>query len=220
VDGSYLDLLSGSRRRKVRRLRPRLEADSDGDVRVVDHRIRGNDLERAIDGFLAMEAAGWKGVDGGAMSHHAGHADFFREVCRRFADAGSLQFRALRAGSRTIAYQCNLLAGDTVFGFKTTFDEAFRRYSPGVVLVMHTIGTLHTVDRLEVYNPCLDTKATSFHDLFPDRRGLADALVCLGGPLGAAATRLTPGAAAVYRRAGEIRRSVEDRLRPRPAGRL
>jgi hypothetical protein len=68
--------------------------------------------------------------------------------------------RALRAGNRTIAYQCNLVAGDTVFGIKTTFDETFRRYSPGVVLLVDTVST---------FTP-INGSACTTHALGPTRR--------------------------------------------------
>lgn len=216
ADGRYLDALSSNRRSKVRRLRPRLGADHDGEVRVVDHAVQGADLEQAIDDFLAMEARGWKGADGGAMARRAGHGEFFREMCRRFAARQSLQMRALQVGHTTIAYQCNLIAGDTLFGFKTTYDEAYRRHSPGVVLVLDTIDAFHANGALEVYDSCMGPDPSTLRDLFPDHRRLVDALASLHGLLGQAATRGAPHVADAYRRAGLVMRSWESRFRSRP----
>jgi CelD/BcsL family acetyltransferase involved in cellulose biosynthesis len=211
--GDFLNLLSGSRRSKLRRLRPRLEADTGSEVRVVDHTVPGSALNHVIDDFLAMELRGWKGDDGGALSHDLDHAEFFREVCQGFARSGSLQLRALLAGGTTIAYQCNLVAGDTLFGFKTTFDESFRRWSPGVILLLDTIATFQADDRLALYDSCLGSRSTPFGDLFVDRRGLVDGLASLGGVRGRAATRLTPRVATAYRHAKRLRETVPDKAR-------
>jgi CelD/BcsL family acetyltransferase involved in cellulose biosynthesis len=208
-----LNQLSASSRSKIRRLRPRLEAKSDGDVRVTDFETPGPGLDEAINGFLAMEAQGWKGRHGGAMACHPGHAEFFREVCQRLAKTGSLQIRALQAGSKTLGYQCNLFAGDTLLGFKTTFDETFREYFPGVILAIDTIASFHANERLAVLDSCMGPDPTRLHDLFLDRRRLVDALVSLDGPLGQAPTRLTPVLATAYQRAKRSGQSVKNRLR-------
>jgi CelD/BcsL family acetyltransferase involved in cellulose biosynthesis len=205
---TYLDSLGGTRRRKLRRLRPRLAEDV-GEVECVDHDAPGEDLERVVEEFLRMEASGWKGRDGGAMACVPGHADFFREVCRDFAAAGSLQLRILRAGGNTIAYQCHLLAGSGMFGFKMTFDEKFGQYSPGVVLMLDTVAKFHANERFRLYDPCMGETRTPLHDLFPDERALADALLPLRGVLGQVAVRGTPHAAAAYRRAKQLKQTVE-----------
>lgn len=202
----YLSRLSGNRRGKVRRLRRRLEADVHVDV--VDDATPGPALERAVDDFLAMEAQGWKGADGGAMACRPGHADFFREVCQQFAARGALQLRALQADGVPIAYQCNLVAGDTLFGFKTTFDESYRRYSPGVVLLLDTILRFDADERLTTYDSCIGPGESAVRDLFVDRVEQADLLLALSGRLGQAVTSLTPGVATAYRYAKSLRRAT------------
>jgi CelD/BcsL family acetyltransferase involved in cellulose biosynthesis len=210
ADGGYLQLLSGSRRSKLRRLRPRLAAEAGGEVEVLDRGQPGVDLEGAIDGFLAMEAESWKGADGGAMACRPGHSEFFRDACRRSAEHGALQMRVLRAGGTTIAYQVNLVAASVLFGFKTTFDAAFHRASPGVVLWLDTVQKFHA-DGLTTYDSCLGANPTPFHDLFPDRRPMADAVLSMRGVVGEAATRLVPRAGAAYREAKRVQVSIRAR---------
>lgn len=196
----YLMRMSGSRRSKLKRLRPRLAADHDDAVSVVDRARPGEDLDAAVQGFIDLEAAGWKGRDGGAMALHAGHAELFAEICRRFAGRGALQLRELRVGDQVIGYQCNLVAGDTLFGFKTTFDETFRRYSPGVILFLDTVQEFQS-SGLRRYDSCLGTTHTAFHDLFPDRQPMADVLLSVRGVVGDLSAWAVPRAGVVYRRA-------------------
>ena len=50
----------------------------------------------ASERFLALERAGWKGRAGTAFASSPRHAEFFRTVCERFADAGRLELLAFR----------------------------------------------------------------------------------------------------------------------------
>jgi CelD/BcsL family acetyltransferase involved in cellulose biosynthesis len=216
---TYLEALSGNRRAKLRRLRPRMAAATGSEVRCVDHTSPGEDLERTVEGFLEMEGRSWKGRDGGAMACHPGHDEFFREVCRRFAAAGTLRLRVLEVGDAAVAYECLLLAGRSMFGFKMTFDEAFRRYSPGVTLLLDTIAAFHREQRFDLFDSCMGPAPSLLADLFPDRRDLVDALVPLDGVLGQVAAHGTPLAASVYRRVKRTGDAVGARLRTRSAGR-
>jgi hypothetical protein len=191
--------------RELLRQRRRLGERLGGDVVCVNCALPGGGLDRAVDGFLAMEMSGWKGRDGGAMACRPGHGEFFRDMCRRFATAGNLQLWSLQVAGRPVAYQCNLVAGDCVFAFKKTYDEALHQYSPGAQLLLDTVVMFHADSRLETYDSCFDS-ATLSHDLFPDRRGLTDVLLPLGDVLGDAAVIATPYLAAVYRKAKRLRR--------------
>jgi CelD/BcsL family acetyltransferase involved in cellulose biosynthesis len=192
--------------RQRRRLAERLGGPVEATVLVEP----GRELDRAVDGFLTMEAAGWKGHDGGAMASRPGHGAFFQDVCRRFAAAGDLQFWMLRAGGRILAYQCNLLAGDRVFLFKITYDEEFRAYSPGAQLMVETVRRFHADDGRDTYDSCLGS-GDILHELFPDRRPMADVLLPTGLRGWAAARTAMAGVAAYRTTARRLHRS------PRPA---
>jgi CelD/BcsL family acetyltransferase involved in cellulose biosynthesis len=181
--------LARQRRRLAERLGGPLEATVLGEP--------GRELDRAVDGFLTMEASGWKGHGGGAMACRPGHGAFFQDMCRRFAAAGELQFWILRAGGRILAYQCNLLAGDCVFVFKITYDEEFRAYSPGAQLMVETVRWFHTDGGRDTYDSCLGS-GNILHDLFPDRRPMADVLLPTG-LRGWAAARTASAGVAAYR---------------------
>lgn len=142
------------------------------------------------------------------MACRLGHAQFFGDVCRRFARAGSLVLRSLRVDDRGIAYDCYLTAGDTVFDFKTTYDENYRRYSPGVLLLSDSIMRFQENNSYEKLDSCMAGMDSPIHDLFPDRRALVDSLAPGDRLVGSAATRLTPTVAKVYRRYKTLCRAV------------
>ena len=206
---TYLaETISGKGRKDLRRLRRRLGEQLGGDLACVDYAVPGCDLDWAVKGFLEMEAEGWKGRDGGAMACHSGHGDFFAEICRRFAAAGRLQLWALEAAGRPVAYQCNLLGGNTLFQFKVAFDEALGRYSPGLQLDLDLVDEFHSDCRLDMIDSCVGATPTFSHQIYPDRRELADLVLPLHGLLGHGVARAAPHARAAYRRAKKLRRSV------------
>jgi CelD/BcsL family acetyltransferase involved in cellulose biosynthesis len=184
-------------RSELMRQRRRIADCGTGAVTALDWSAPGRDLDRAVEGFLTMERMGWKGRDGGAMACRPGHGEFFRDICRRFAAAGCLQLWSLQVGDRPIAYQCNLLAGDVMFAFKKTFDEALGQFSPGTQLLLETVSRFHADGRWATYDSCFDS-ATVAHDFFPDHRPLGDVLLPLS-LVGRAAARATPYLAAAYR---------------------
>lgn len=195
---TYLDGLSKGRRKELRRLGRRLEEAVDGEAQAVD---RAGDAD-AVQRFLALEQSGWKGRAGTAMASEAAHARFLHDVCAGFAAAGRLELLALEAGGRTMAMQCNLLAGDCLFSFKVAHDEAFSRYSPGVQLELGAIKAFHERDGTTRMDSCADPGNDLINRLWPDRVRLVTTAVPLGPPIARAPLR---AALAAHRRVADAR---------------
>jgi hypothetical protein len=123
-------VVGGSRLKRVRRARRALERTF-GPVTRVD---RAGD--EAVERFLALEAAGWKGRAGTALACQPADTAFFRETCRRFAGEGRLEVRSLEVADGPLAMQVALRAGDGLFHFKVAYDERYGDFSPGVQLLV------------------------------------------------------------------------------------
>jgi CelD/BcsL family acetyltransferase involved in cellulose biosynthesis len=144
------------------------------------------------------------------MACHSGHGDFFGEICRRFAAAGRVQLWALEAAGRPVAYQCNLLGASSVFQFKVAFDESMGQYSPGLQLDLDLVDEFHSDARFDMVDSCTGAASTFSHQLYPDRRELADLVLPLNGLVGQGVARAAPQARAAYRRAKKLRRFVAE----------
>ena len=103
----------------------------------------GCSIDRFIEEFLELEASGWKGEAGTALASNGREAAFFREVVRAAHERGRLLFLSLRLDGRLIAARCAFLAPPGAFVFKSAFDEAFRRFSPGTLTAMEETRRLH-----------------------------------------------------------------------------
>ena len=181
-----------------------------GELVTVDQAAAGG-VEAAIERFLALEAKGWKGRSRTALACRPGHARFFREMSRGFAEQGRLMFLSLEAGPRVVAQNTALVAGEGLFGFKRAFDEEFARWSPGSLLDLDVLDWFHRAPRLAWLDTCSAPDDGTGSRAFGDRRPLCTLAVPLG-PVGSAAAAMVPAGARARRylrgtRAGQLLRS-------------
>jgi CelD/BcsL family acetyltransferase involved in cellulose biosynthesis len=195
VDDYVDSTLSGRARRELRRRRQLLEREFGGPVEVLERA----DEPQAVEDFLALEGAGWKGKHGTALTTRNAAA-FFRAVCRTFAEAGRLQLLALQAGKHTVAMQCSLVSGQGLFCFKIAYDESVARLAPGTQLMAETASAFHSRPELQWVDSCSEPDAGAINRLWPDRRQLVTLLVPgAGATAGVAALEAALGARLVRR---------------------
>lgn len=200
-DGDYLNpVLAGRHRKEIRRQARRLEELLGAPLRTRDR----SDEPAAVEAFLALEAAGWKGRAGTALAS-AGHRGFFDEMARGFAAAGRLQLLALEAGDRTLAMKCNLLAGDAVYCFKIAYDEALSRFSPGIQLELANIDIFHATPGAAWTDSCAAPDNQMINRLWRGRRSVATVLVPGRGPVGSLSGVTLRAALQARRRLGRSR---------------
>jgi len=174
------ETLKPKRRRELRRQRRKLGEELGDEVVVVER--AGDDAAYAE--LIRLEAAGRKGDRGTVLAADPAHARFFTEMCRAFAERGRLQILALQAAGRTLALQCNLLAGDAIFRVKIAYDEEWAAYSPGIQLELEGIRVFHDETDAAYMDSCADANNAMINRLWPDRRWVATYGVPQRGPRG------------------------------------
>lgn len=127
------DALGAKKLKELRRQRNRM-ADH-GEV-VFEVARTADQVERAIETFLALEASGWKAQRGTALLQHAGDAEFIRTAAPMLAANGKCEIISLRAGDTPVAAAVVLRHQDRAFYFKLGVDERFAKFSPGVQLTL------------------------------------------------------------------------------------
>jgi hypothetical protein len=172
---------SKNRKRRYGKLRDQLQvmADELGPVEILD---RAAD-PAAVEEFLRLEAAGWKGTQGTALASNPAHAAWLREVCDGLRAAGRLELPVLTVGGRTVAMACNFGAGDGCVHLRSAYDETLGEHRPGAQLVRHWAETMAEGpfgwrDSLTVPDNEL------FNQLWSSRRTLSTVVVPLGRTLG------------------------------------
>jgi CelD/BcsL family acetyltransferase involved in cellulose biosynthesis len=160
------------RRRDLQRKRQRLQEALDAQLTIEDR--AGSDA--AVREFLALEAAGWKGRAGTALANRSSDRDFFAEMAAACAGRGRLRLIAMCVGSKTVAMACDLLDGDSQFGFKMAYDEELRRFAPGILLLDAQLERFHEDRVLRLYDSCSDPNGKLVNQLFGDRRAIVSSV--------------------------------------------
>ncbi|MET0219100.1 MAG: GNAT family N-acetyltransferase [Tardiphaga sp.] len=133
ADDLLRDALGAKKLKDLRRQRNRLAEQGE----VSFHVARTPDeIDAALDVFLALEASGWKGKRGTALADDAGDAAFIRAACRGLAVQRQCEIVTLRAGAVPVAAGVLLRHLDRAFFFKLGVDERFAKASPGVQLTL------------------------------------------------------------------------------------
>jgi CelD/BcsL family acetyltransferase involved in cellulose biosynthesis len=209
-EATYSSGLIGSRRAKaLRRVERRLAEALDGDVRLVDRSGEAS----SVEGFLAMEASGWKGRAGSAMATSGRDASFFREMCAAFAAAGRLQLLVLEGAGTPVAMQCNLVGGRGVFCFKVAYDEQFGRLSPGVQLELRAIEHFHANTGFDWMDSCAEPDNDTINGLWPDRRPIETIVIAGSAVMNRALAAGLPWAVAWKARVTQAARAGAGRSR-------
>jgi CelD/BcsL family acetyltransferase involved in cellulose biosynthesis len=133
ADELLRDALGPKKLKELRRQRNRLAEH--GAVSFEVARTPG-DVAAAIEGFLALEASGWKAERGTALAQDDGDASFVRRATPALAENGQCEIVTLRAGDTPVAAAIVLRHGDRAFYFKLGVDESFAKLSPGVQLTL------------------------------------------------------------------------------------
>ncbi|TIP02120.1 MAG: GNAT family N-acetyltransferase [Mesorhizobium sp.] len=119
--------------REFRRLKRRL-----ADLGKLEHVVaRGPDeIRHAIESFLTLEAAGWKGRERTAMAIDRYRAAFAREAVHRLAEQDMCRIHMLTLDGRAIACLVVFVEAGVAYTWKTAYDETLSAYSPGTLLMI------------------------------------------------------------------------------------
>lgn len=119
--------------REFRRLKRRL-----ADHGKLEHVVaRGPDeIRHAIESFLTLEAAGWKGRERTAMAIDRYRAAFAREAVHRLAEQDMCRIHLLTLDGRAIACLVVFVEAGVAYTWKTAYDETLSAYSPGTLLMI------------------------------------------------------------------------------------
>jgi CelD/BcsL family acetyltransferase involved in cellulose biosynthesis len=133
ADDLLRDALGAKKLKELRRQRHRLAEH--GEV-TFDMARTPDDVSRALEIFLKLEASGWKAGRGTALLQQEGDAAFIRRAAATLAVHTQCEIATLRAGATPVAAAIVVRHQDRAFYFKLGIDERFAKFSPGVQLTL------------------------------------------------------------------------------------
>lgn len=212
--------LEPRRRKEADRQRRRLAEDGELAFTLTGAADRVPD---ALETFLSLEAAGWKGRLGTDLLHAPGAASFIRDLAREMSAEGTFRVATLTQGGRAVAAGLVLVAGRRAFYIKTAFDEAYAKSSPGLLLTLDL--TAHLLDDSAIDDA--DSIAVADHPMidrvWTHRFSVASVLLSTragGGPVFRAATLIERSRERVRLRVRRMRADLIAKLKRsrEPAG--
>lgn len=127
----FLNSLSKNRRKGIKKRRRLLEKA--GNIRLsISNPSNINDL---LEKFLLLEKSTWKGDSGNAILNTDRQTRFFRGIVG-FDESLVL---LLEVDDVVVSGRICIHSNDTLFVCKTSYNEDYKRYSPGELLLLETI---------------------------------------------------------------------------------
>ena len=182
----YLEAsMSGKKRKELRRQFNRL---SDLGEVTFDRQTGSEGLDSWITAFLALENSGWKGRENSALASSLLTEQYFRGALQTAGPAGKLERLTLLLDGKPLAMLVNFHTPPGAFSFKTTFDEDFSRFSPGVLLQRENLSLLSCED-IDWTDSCAAADHPMIERIWREKRSIVRVNISIGGALRQAAFR-------------------------------
>lgn len=174
------------RAREWRRLRARLAEQGELETRSFRD---PKGVREAFELFLALEKGGWKGRGGSGMMQSPSVAAFAREAMRGLAASDKCRIDVMVLADTPIAAAIVLESGGKAFYWKTAYDEAYARFSPGVQITLD-LTRLQLADATKTEtDSCAVPGHPMIDPIWPERLRIGDMFVGTG-PAREAATHV------------------------------
>jgi len=105
-------------------------------------------LKRALDVFYRLEASGWKGRSGTAVTQRSQVKRFYDGL----VDRAEVWIPILTVCGDPVAAYVLRVAGNNIFALKTGYDQTYSKYAPGLLLTSRVIryGLEHGMEMLDL----------------------------------------------------------------------
>jgi hypothetical protein len=162
------DKMPSKKRSNFRRLKRKLEKLGEVEFQIVIP--SEENLEIYFEKVMDVEAANWKGKMGTAIKTHPSLREFFSDYASQMTSNGQLRLIFLNVNGEPIAVQFAVESGNRLWILKIGYNEKWRIYSPGVLLMDHVVKycfdqNLDGCEFLGGNEEWLHDWATGVHDL-------------------------------------------------------
>ena len=129
-----------------------------------------DDLAAWTEDFMRLEASGWKGRAGTALSCREDDRRFIGAVFGEAFRRGRLQITGLDLAGRPLARHIMISAGEGSFSFKLAYDETHAKCSPGIVAEVDNVRQFMATPELRWIDSNTARQSTGYGRVWKDRR--------------------------------------------------
>lgn len=172
----FAQTMSKSRLRNMRRLLRQL-----GEQGELAYEVARNpsEVRAALEEFLLLENAGWKGRQRTAMASDRFHAAFAREAVNNLAERDLCRIHSFKLDGRTVASLIVFVQSGHAWTWKTTYDEALAQYSPGTLLIMRVTESHLEDPNIVITDSCAVEDHPVMSRMWSERREFATLVIGL-----------------------------------------
>ena len=134
----YINRLPKNLRAELRRRRRRLSEIGELEVKIIKD---PSDVDEYMDYYYELYAKSWKKKEGIGPNFH-------RDFAKLAAKSGRLRLCFLLLDGVPIAAQFRIVYGDLCIFLKTVYDEKYKKYGPGTILLEDMIKYFIDVDNI------------------------------------------------------------------------
>ena len=170
------------------------------------------DIRHAIEGFLTLEAAGWKGRERTAMAIDRYRAAFAREAVHRLAEQDMCRVHSLTLGGKLIACLIVFVEAGVAYTWKTAYDETYSTFSPGTLLMIEVTKQHLDDPNIEMTDSCAVPDHPVMSRLWSERKPIGTLVIGMT-PDADRATRQAASQLHLYRETRNFARLLRNRVR-------
>jgi hypothetical protein len=196
-------------RRNFGRLRRQLEGFG-----TFEYDIARNpaDVRVAMEEFLLLENAGWKGRQKTSLAADRFRVAFAREAINNLAERDLCRIHSFKLDGKVLASLIVFLQSGHAWTWKTTYDETFAPYSPGTLLIMQLTETHLDDPNISVTDSCAVEDHPVMSRIWMERREFSTMVIGLRPELDRE-TRQVVSQLNLYRSTRNAAKNVRDRVR-------
>jgi CelD/BcsL family acetyltransferase involved in cellulose biosynthesis len=169
------------RRKEYRRLRTRLSEQG----RLESLAWRDSEpVQRWIDELFDLEAKGWKGREKTAIANDPAKKAQLTRALHALARERALRFWKLSFKGEPIAMMFALVSSAKAWLGKIAYDEAYAKYSPGVLLILDATQALFADEEVRFADSCAIPGHPMIDNIWRERILMGDVLVGAPGTSG------------------------------------
>jgi hypothetical protein len=120
-----------------------------------------------------MESSGWKGREGTALASKEADAAFMRGAMAALSEHRNAAIHSIHLDGKPISMQLVARAGSAAFTWKTTYDETFYDFSPGMLLLEDYTAAFLADKSIAFVDSC-SFDDTGFMSAWQERQEVAD----------------------------------------------
>ncbi|QKV20220.1 GNAT family N-acetyltransferase [Oricola thermophila] len=195
--------------RNFRRLRRHLEEMGRFEYEIARS---PRDVRIAMEEFLLLENAGWKGRQRTSLAADRYRAAFAREAVNNLAERDLVRIHAFKLDGRVIASLIVFVQAGHAWTWKTTYDESLAQYSPGTLLIMQSTEVHLEDPNIQVTDSCAVEDHPVVGRLWSERREFATMVIGLRPELDREARQIVQQME-LYRSTRNAAKTVRDRLK-------